>query len=207
MYQTGFKQTTSLRSFFYFKVINMKRKSLSKKNRFEVFKRDLFTCQYCGSTPPSIVLEVDHIIPVSKDGDNSIDNLVTSCFDCNRGKSNIDLDSIPESLQDKMKKRKEAEGQIVEYNKFLKKINKRIDKALVELGQYWFNLWENGEDKYVFGASRRPSIKKFLKHLNQYDLVNYMDIAYAKRVNASEYSGWKYFCGICWNKIKEGGER
>ena len=30
--------------------------------------------------------EVDHIIPVSKGGDNDISNLITSCFDCNRGK-------------------------------------------------------------------------------------------------------------------------
>ncbi len=59
-----------------------KRKSLSKKIRFEVFKKDSFTCQYCGSTPPSTVLEIDHINPVSLGGDNSIDNLITSCFDC-----------------------------------------------------------------------------------------------------------------------------
>ena len=41
-----------------------KRKSLSKKIRFEVFKRDKFTCQYCGKTAPNVVLEVDHIEPV-----------------------------------------------------------------------------------------------------------------------------------------------
>ena len=34
---------------------------MSKKMRFDVFKRDGFQCQYCGSTPPSVVLEVDHI--------------------------------------------------------------------------------------------------------------------------------------------------
>lgn len=64
------------------------RKSLSQKVRFEVFKRDSFTCQYCGSKAPDIILEVDHLKPVSKGGKNEILNLVTSCFDCNRGKSN-----------------------------------------------------------------------------------------------------------------------
>lgn len=62
------------------------RKSLSKKIRFEVFKRDKFTCQYCGRKAPDVVLEVDHINPVSKGGKNDLLNLVTSCMDCNRGK-------------------------------------------------------------------------------------------------------------------------
>ena len=65
----------------------MERKSLSKKLRFEIFKRDQFTCQYCGQQPPDVVLEVDHIMPVSKGGDNDEMNLVTACFDCNRGKA------------------------------------------------------------------------------------------------------------------------
>ena len=41
----------------------MVRKGLSKKIRFEVFKRDQFTCQYCGKQAPNVVLEVDHITP------------------------------------------------------------------------------------------------------------------------------------------------
>ncbi len=63
-----------------------KRECVSKKIRFEVFKRDLFTCQYCGKKAPAVILEIDHIKPVSKDGTNDIENLVSACFDCNRGK-------------------------------------------------------------------------------------------------------------------------
>jgi len=65
---------------------NSKRKPISKKIRFEVFKRDKFQCQYCGRSAPDIVLNIDHIKPVAKDGDNDICNLITSCFDCNSGK-------------------------------------------------------------------------------------------------------------------------
>lgn len=67
------------------------RKGLSKKVRFEVFKRDSFTCQYCGKSAPGVILEVDHIKPVSRDGDNEITNLITACQDCNAGKSNREL--------------------------------------------------------------------------------------------------------------------
>lgn len=69
-----------------------KRKAISKKIRFEVFKRDSFACQYCGKAAPDVILHVDHIDPVSKGGDNSIINLITSCADCNGGKSDRKLD-------------------------------------------------------------------------------------------------------------------
>lgn len=63
-----------------------KRKAISKKLRFEVFKRDSFTCQYCGRKAPDVVLEVDHIKSVAEGGTNTILNLITSCRECNRGK-------------------------------------------------------------------------------------------------------------------------
>ena len=63
-----------------------KRKAISKKLRFEVFKRDSFTCQYCGRKAPDVVLEVDHIKPVAEGCKNTLLNLVTSCIECNRGK-------------------------------------------------------------------------------------------------------------------------
>lgn len=63
-----------------------KRKAISNKLRFEVFKRDSFTCQYCGRKAPDVVLEVDHIKPVAEGGKNTLLNLITSCYECNRGK-------------------------------------------------------------------------------------------------------------------------
>lgn len=62
------------------------RVGISKKLRFEVFKRDKFTCQYCGKKAPDVVLHCDHIRPVADDGPTDILNLVTSCADCNMGK-------------------------------------------------------------------------------------------------------------------------
>ena len=63
-----------------------KRVELGKKTRFEVFKRDSFTCQYCGAKAPDVLLHVDHIIAVANGGKNEITNLITSCFACNSGK-------------------------------------------------------------------------------------------------------------------------
>lgn len=64
-----------------------KRKSLSKKTRFEVFKRDSFKCQYCGACAPEAILVVDHIDPLSKDGADDMMNYITACQPCNAGKS------------------------------------------------------------------------------------------------------------------------
>lgn len=69
----------------------MKRKPLSKKTRFEVFKRDGFKCQYCGAAAPDATLVVDHINPVAEGGSNEIMNLITACQACNAGKGKREL--------------------------------------------------------------------------------------------------------------------
>jgi len=62
------------------------------KMRFEVFKRDGFRCVYCGKgREDNVKLELDHVIPASKGGPYSFENLVTCCFECNRGKASTSL--------------------------------------------------------------------------------------------------------------------
>lgn len=51
------------------------RKAITKTVRFEVFKRDSFTCQYCGRKAPEAVLNVDHIKPVASGGGMPLDEL------------------------------------------------------------------------------------------------------------------------------------
>lgn len=54
--------------------------------RYEVFRRDNFTCQYCGGTPQlGYLLHADHVDPT---GPSELSNLITACFYCNIGKSN-----------------------------------------------------------------------------------------------------------------------
>ena len=55
-----------------------------KALRAEVFKRDDFTCTYCGAR--GCRLECDHILPASRGGTDHLDNLTTACFTCNRAK-------------------------------------------------------------------------------------------------------------------------
>ena len=69
----------------------MARKKLSKRTRFEVFKRDGFKCQYCGASSPDVLLVLDHIVPVASGGDDGILNLITACETCNAGKAAVPL--------------------------------------------------------------------------------------------------------------------
>ncbi len=56
-----------------------------KITRRAVFARDNWTCQYCGARSQ---LTVDHVVPRSKGGSSTWDNIVASCAPCNRRKGN-----------------------------------------------------------------------------------------------------------------------
>ncbi|MDX2101982.1 MAG: HNH endonuclease [Alphaproteobacteria bacterium] len=56
--------------------------------RFNVFLRDRFECQYCGDTFPTQELTFDHVIPRSRGGRTTWENVVTACGDCNLQKGN-----------------------------------------------------------------------------------------------------------------------
>lgn len=68
-------------------------RKIPDKKRFEVLKRDNFTCQYCGRKPPEVSLCVDHITPVSLGGSDDDGNLITACERCNSGKGNININA------------------------------------------------------------------------------------------------------------------
>lgn len=59
--------------------------AVSKRTRFEVLRRDNFTCRYCRSAEGE--LTVDHVTPVALGGTDDPSNLVAACRDCNMGKA------------------------------------------------------------------------------------------------------------------------
>jgi 5-methylcytosine-specific restriction endonuclease McrA len=69
-------------------------------NRREVLKRDNHICQYCGSTKH---LTLDHVIPRSKGGQHTWDNVVTACERCNSIKSDRLLHEAGMVLKTKLK--------------------------------------------------------------------------------------------------------
>lgn len=176
-----------------------KRKSLSKKFRFEVFKRDGFRCSYCGRTPPEAILHVDHVIPVSEGGSDKLDNLVTACDACNLGKSNISLAAVPRALVVSAKELREREEQLREYQALLLAKRDRLEEEMWKIAA---ELEEGGGETY-----RRDwlqSIKQFLERLGFYSVLDAAEKARAWH----PYGGRRtflYFCGICWKRIRGEG--
>lgn len=172
------------------------RKQLSKKTRFEVFKRDGFVCQYCGAHPPESILHVDHITPVKLGGENDMDNLITSCSRCNLGKHAIELTSIPQSLKDKAEQIAESEAQIKGYQKIIAKKRKRLE------ADAWVvcEILSPGSSKQGIRRDWFKSISMFIERLGLDETKESMEIAASKKTY--ENGIFLYFCGVCWRKIR-----
>jgi hypothetical protein len=67
------------------------RREISDRQRFRILIRDGFRCKSCGASPlvqQGVELHVDHVLPWSKGGETTDDNLETKCKQCNWGKGN-----------------------------------------------------------------------------------------------------------------------
>lgn len=67
------------------------RREISDRQRFRILVRDGFRCKACGASPllqPGVELHVDHILPWSKGGETTDDNIESKCKQCNLGKGN-----------------------------------------------------------------------------------------------------------------------
>jgi 5-methylcytosine-specific restriction endonuclease McrA len=58
------------------------------ENRLKIFERDHYRCHYCNKQLTRFTGTLDHILPVSRGGDNSFENLITSCLHCNARRGN-----------------------------------------------------------------------------------------------------------------------
>lgn len=72
------------------------RNAISGTIRYEVLKRAEFRCELCGISAYEKALEVDHIIPVSKKGENAIENYQALCYSCNAMKRDRDSTDLRE---------------------------------------------------------------------------------------------------------------
>jgi len=157
----------------------IKRKSISKRIRFEVFKRDKFTCQYCGKKAPDVILEVDHVKPKSKRGTDEILNLITSCYECNRGKGNIQLDD-QSTLQkqrrqiEELQKRREQIELMLKWRESLADLDQDILNQVVECIDSKIGIFDLNE-------RGKRTIEKLI---NKYDLP---DILEAIDISAKQY--------------------
>lgn len=207
----GFKTTTKTlyrccdcyRTLYRVFYLTDMRKTISKRIRFEVFKRDKFTCQYCGESAPKVVLNIDHIHPVSKGGDNNILNLVTACFDCNSGKKDKVLSD------DSAISRQKAQLDIIQEKRAQITMMAQWQKELVANEHKTIQIVED-VIRDLMGCYLSPTGKKNMR--NRVKSFGVSEVCEAIRIGYNQYYDGsdesiekvlKYTGGICYNRYCE----
>jgi hypothetical protein len=165
-------------------IVTPAREPVSKKLRFEVFKRDSFRCQYCGKSAPEVVLEIDHVTPVVDGGKSDILNLITSCNPCNAGKGKRPLsDSSAITKQmDQLKELNERREQLEMLIQWKEGLSNLKEESISRLAEYWA--------KHVPGYSLTESGKRDLKKLmNRFELQEIIDAIPIAADQYSKYDG------------------
>jgi hypothetical protein len=154
------------------------REGLSKKIRFEVFKRDRFTCQYCGAKSPEVVLNIDHIDPVANGGTNEICNLITSCFSCNSGKGKRTLSdsSVVEKQRKQLELLQERREQIELMLEWKKSLS-NLDNDVVEMVSEYIN---SKIQPLSINENGKQSVAKWLKKYKSEEVLDAIDISAAQ---------------------------
>ena len=170
-----------------------KRKAMSQKLRFEVFKRDLFTCQYCGKKAPDVILEIDHIKPISKGGSNAIENLATACKECNRGKGAkklSDLSEVEKSRQqlEELQEKKNMVDLICQWKEEFEDLNGyMVDK----IEERFFDLIDS-EEEMNFKTSYRRKIAREIEEVGFDFILEAVDIAVDQYVKTNDKSSAEF---------------
>lgn len=153
--------------------------SISKKRRFEIFKRDKFICQYCGQSAPDIILQIDHIQPVSKGGTDDILNLITSCRECNYGKRDrlLSDDTVIKRQKqqlDDLQERREQLNLLMQWQRELAGLDQETMNKLT-------SFWDDLVPGYHLNESGHESLKKYLRRFEV------AEIAEAMRISTNQY--------------------
>lgn len=180
------------------------RKAISKKLRFEVFKRDNFTCQYCGRMAPDVILEVDHINPVKNKGTNDVLNLITSCKDCNRGKGarKLSESDMLKKQQEQLKEINEKREQLKLLVKWKEELEKFDDEEVNQIEQLLKKATGN-----VFSEFGRNNCKKIIKKYGFQEVYECTEISIKQYYDCADEDSITKVCSmiprICNNRAKQ----
>ena len=174
--------------------------NVGHKLRFQVLTRDRFACQYCGRRAPHVHLEVDHIVPKSQGGADTIDNLITGCYDCNRGKGRgrIGHSSIV-NLPDEIDVLQAHINRLIAINEKALAIAEAVEAEVQTADRYWWEVLA-GEPDYTFGESPRRMLRYFLRRLPAQALRECMDLAWE---NDHDPQGVRQIYRLAWRELEK----
>lgn len=178
--------------------------AVSRRLRFEIFRRDNHTCRYCGATGEGVKLVIDHVTPQALGGGDEPSNLATACDACNSGKTSIAPGSplVDQVAEDAVRWSSAIQAAGA---KLLGDLDRR-NAARAKFEEVW-NGWGtgSGDDRR---AVERPdgwtlTVDRLLAAgLPMPVLLDCLDVAMrTSKVTAS--NKFRYMCGIAWKKVTE----
>lgn len=174
------------------------RKPMSKKLRFEVFKRDNFTCQYCGQMAPNVLLDVNHINPVKERGINNIINLITSCRECNivNGANTFTDNQVITQQQQQLKLISEKRKQLKMMLDWRLELEKFHSDQIDIIENIIFK--DTGNEATEYG---RSLILKVIKKFGIDETIESSEIAKVQYASTSKI--FEYIPRICGTRVKQ----
>lgn len=171
--------------------------AVTKRTRFEVLRRDNYTCRYCHATDSP--LTVDHVMPVALGGGDDPANLVTACRDCNAGKSSESPDAA-------------TVAQVSEFAlRWRAAMDQAVEDALeqadirAELVDYFHTEWHEHPSLPDLPVGWEESVSRFYGlglRVTLLDEAVRATAARFQRMHGSERA-FRYFAGVCWQKIRD----
>lgn len=176
--------------------------AVSRRLRFEVLRRDGYTCRYCGGKSPDVTLTVDHVVPVTLGGDDDPRNLVTACADCNAGKSSIAPDS---PIVEDVDATALLFARAVERAALIRAEQvQELEDQVAQFSKDW-QVWHDDKGQPLpLPPAWRESIERFITlGLDSSFMARATRIA-MERPRFSDRGGvFRYFCGVCWREVGE----
>ena len=179
---------------------------MSKRTRYEVLRRDNFTCRYCGGSAPEVRLTVDHVIPRSLNGSNDPSNLIAACADCNAGKSSSQPDA---ALID------DVAQKALEWSAAIRRAALRMhsdatvrNEITKQFQQDWnCHVFEHPHLETLVAPlpdGWRASIIRFLIEMELPDVILDECVTISmENTRVSIDDKFKYMCGVAWKKIEQ----
>lgn len=163
--------------------------AVSKRTRFEVLRRDNYTCRYCRSSENA--LTVDHVTPVALGGSDAPDNLVAACRDCNAGKASSAPDA--EAVED-------VKADALRWSAAMQQAAEIMDEQVSDRDAYvgaFIDAWPS--HRYLPESTIQTVERMHALGLPRSVMV---DAARAAGSNRGVLDRSAYFAGICWKRLR-----
>lgn len=175
--------------------------ALSKRLRYEILRRDNFTCRYCGAMAPDVTLTVDHVIPTALGGSDEPSNLTAACAACNSGKSATSPEApiVEDVAADALAW---AEALRVAGTAMLVNLEevKELRAQFLEAWHHW--TYDDGQP-LPLPASWIVTIDALVQRGLPIEVVLECIPIAMNRDGLPAENRFRYFCGVAWNRVDQ----